>query len=445
MAAPRPASSTAGQPPAPADPPAAPAPAPPPAPAPAAAVAATAAASPFASLSFRPFRHWFFSQIVSASGGMTQMVATSWLVLQMTDSAVALSVLSAATMLPSLLLGAWCGALVDRLDRRTVLIGTQSALTLLGLGLYALIALHAAAYWSVLLFSVASGLVNTLDGPARQVFVLDLVGRARLASAVSLYEVILNTSRVLGPAIGGAVLVAFGAGPCVLVNAVSFLAPLAVLLLHRPDADASAAAAPTRLRQRGAARAGLRYAWTVPSIRACLFIAAASGIVFNSGLLFPLLADRVFHLGGGGYATLLCVFGLGALPGALLAARGDEPTGRQVGLLTCATAVCILGTASASDVVLLYTGMATVGFTSIWMVARTNTFVQLQAAPELRGRVMGAWTMALPGASPITSLAIGGLVTAAGARAGFGCAGVLLLAITATSWRTLTTPHPTTP
>ncbi|WP_377266922.1 MFS transporter [Peterkaempfera sp. SMS 1(5)a] len=396
------------------------------------------AGSPFAALSVRSFRWWFLSQITSASGGMTQAVATSWLVLQLTGSAVALGVLSAVTMLPSLLLGAWCGAVVDRLDRRLVLIGTQTVLTVLGLVLYVLIAAHAVAYWSILVLSAGSGLVNALDGPARQVYVLDLVGRRQLAGAVSLYEVILNTSRVLGPALGGAVLVTLGAGACVLVNAISFLVPLAVLLLQRPAAAPAVHERRTApADRRGAARAGLHYAWSVPAIRSCLLIAAACGILFNSGLLFPLLADRVFHLGGGGYAALVCVFGIGALPGALIAARGGEPTGRQVALLAGATGVCTAATAYAPDPVLLYLGMAAVGFTSIWMVARANTFVQLQAAPELRGRVMGAWTMALPGASPITSLAIGALAGAAGARVAFACTGLLLLAVAVGSRRGL--------
>ena len=395
--------------------------------------------SPFAALGFRPFRWWFLSQITSASGGMTQAVATSWLVLTMTNSAVELGVLSSVTMLPSLLAGAWCGALVDRLDRRRVLIGTQSALTVLSLALYLLIATHSVAYWSILLFSAGSGTVNALDGPARQVYVLDLVGRRRLTSAVSLYEVILNTSRVFGPAVGGVVLVLWGAGACVLVNAASFLAPLAVLLLQRPAAKAPAAhAAPAaRADRRGATRAGLRYAWSVPAVRSCLLIAAASGILFNSGVLMPLLADHVFHLGGGGYGALLSVFGLGALPGALLAARGDEPTGRQVSLLAGLTGLCTAATACAPDPALLYAGMASVGFSSIWMIARANTLVQLQAAPELRGRLMGAWTMAMPGASPVTGLAMGALADLAGARAAFACAGLLMLGIVAGSWRGL--------
>lgn len=392
--------------------------------------------SPFAALSFRPFRWWFLSQIISASGGMTQAVATSWLVLQMTGSAADLGVLSATAMAPSLLFGAWSGAVLDRMDRRRVLIATQGASTVLSLALYALIEAHAAALWSILALSAGSGLVNALDGPARQVYVLDLVGRRRLAGAVSLYEVILNSSRVLGPALGGLLLALAGPGACVLANAASFLGPLAVLLLTKaavapdgPDVPDVTDVPAARTQRRGATRAGLRYAWSVPTIRSCLLIAAASGILFNSTVLFPLLADRVFHLGGGGYGALLSAFGLGALPGALLAARGGEPTGRQVALLAAATGLCTAATAAAPYAALLYLGAGAIGFSSIWMIACANTLVQLRAEPALRGRVMGAWTMALPGANPITGLAVGLLADAAGARIALACAGVLMLTI----------------
>jgi MFS family permease len=279
------------------------------------------------------------------------------------------------------------------------------------------------------------------------VYVLDLVGRGRLASAVSLYEVILNTSRVLGPAVGGVMLAAAGPGACVLTNALCYVAPLAVLLRLKPavaeheDAPSPSAgpapARPARASRRGATLEGLRYAWSVPTIRSCLLIAAASGVLFNATLMFPLMAVRVFHLGGGGYGALLSAFGVGALPGALLAARGGEPTGRQVALLAGATGACTAATAFSPVLALLYVGAAAMGFSSIWMVARTNTLVQLRAQPEMRGRVMGAWTMALPGASPITSIAVGVLADAAGARTAFASAGVLMLAIVAGSWHGL--------
>ena len=390
--------------------------------------------SPFASLAHRPFRWWFVSQVVSASGGMTQAVATAWLVLQMTDSAVALGGPTVATMLPVLLLGAAGGTVVDRFDRRRILIWTQAVLAVLGVALYLFVEADAAGYWLILAFSAAGGMVMAVDGPARQVYVLDLVGRERLASAVSLYEVILNTSRVVGPAASAVVLVVWGAGPCILLNAVTFLVPLAVLLVQRPPKRDAPAPRP---RERGAARAGLRYAWSVPLIRSCLLIAAASGIIFNFGVLMPVLTTHEFHLGSGGYGALLAVFGVGAVPGALLAARTDAPTSRQVGLLAGGTGALMILTAFAPAVPLLFAGMAGIGFVSIWMIAAANTLVQLRTEPALRGRVMGAWTMALPGMNPITGIAMGALAQVTNARIVYAAAGLLLVAIVTGSRSTL--------
>jgi MFS family permease len=301
-------------------------------------------------------------------------------------------------------------------------------------------------YWSIVAISAAAGCVNAFDGPARQVYVLDLVGRDRLAGAVSLYEVILNTSRVLGPSLGGVLLALLGPAACVLANSVSFLAPIAVLLRYRtrataavvdPAEPAQASSARTR-KAKGAARAGLRYAWSIPAIRACLLIAAASGILFSPAVLLPLLAVRAFHLGGGGYGALLAAFGIGALPGALLASRGNaEPTGRQVGWLAVGTGLCMAATAYAPDLPLAFLAIGATGLTSIWMIARANTLVQLRSDPAMRGRVMGAWTMALPGMSPITSIAVGSLADAAGPRVTFAAAGLLIAGAAAAGWRGL--------
>lgn len=396
---------------------------------------ASGKSSPFASLAHRPFRWWFLSQILSASGGMTQVVAAAWLVLGMTDSAVALGALAAVSMLPSLVWGAYGGVVADHLDRRRLLIATQCVLGLLSVALWALVVTDTATYWWILGISAAAGLVNAIDGPARQVYVLDLVGRERLASAVSLYEVILNTSRVLGPATGGALLLVWGPAACILLSALSFVAPLWVLISHGRSASTTPERPRAERPRRGATASGLRYAWSIPSIRACLLLAAVSGILFNTSVLLPLFTTRVFDVGPAGYGALLATFGIGAVPGALVAARGDAPRGRQVALLAAATGAATVATALAPFVVWLFIGMAAVGFTSIWMVARANTLVQLRADPDFRGRVMGAWTMALPGMNPVTGIAMGVLAEVADARIALTTAGALLLTVAATSWR----------
>jgi MFS family permease len=381
------------------------------------------------------YRWWFMSQILSASGTMTQAVAQSWLVLQLTGRAVDLGVLSAVAWAPVLLGGVWAGALVDRYDRRRLLLVTQSLFVLLGLTQAVLTATGVVRVWMVLLVAAATGTVAALDGPARQVYVLELVGTDRVASAVSLYEVGLNASRVLGPALGGVLLATVGTPLCFLVNAACYLPPLAVITLFAPGPGATP---PPARPGPGAVREGIAYVWRTPAIRACVLVAAAGGVLFNLGVATPLLATQAFHLGGGGYGALMAAFGVGAIPGALLSAGGSGwPTGRRIRILTAAAGAAVVATGYAPDAVAGFAAMALSGFLSIWLIALANTLVQLRTEPGLRGRVMGAWTMALPGTLPFSGLLTAAVAQALGARAGFAVAGVALLLAAAVTWHAL--------
>jgi MFS family permease len=386
---------------------------------------------PRAALAVRPFAWWFAGQVFSASGLMTQMVAVGWLVLSWHGNGVELGLLSTAGLGPTLVLGLWAGSLVDHYQRRSILIWTQSLLTALSLLLYALIVSGAANYWLVIAITLATGSVNALDGPARQIYVLDLVGPERVAGAVSLYEVILNLSRVLGPAIGGVLLATSGPAACVLFNAITFVAPLAVLVHHRP-ADGRRPR-PQRA-GRPSALAGLKYAWSHPLLRACMLTGASCGVLFSPALFFPLLATRVFQMGGSGYGLLLALFGIGALPGALLASR-RQPSGRQVRVLGILTGACVAISATAPALPVLFIGILATGTCSIWMVAAANTLVQLRAEPELRGRVMGAWTVALPGTIPITALVAGGAADLFGPRVAYAGVGIVIAGVALACWR----------
>ena len=371
---------------------------------------------------------------------MTQGVALSWLVLRLTGSGVDLGLMTACTFLPMLILGPYGGTLVDRCDRRRLLIVTQTLLLVLAAALATLIATGLVRLWMLFAIAALTGCVSAPDNTARQVYVIDLVGTERLASAISLYEVVLNISRVAGPAVGGALLATVGVGACCAFNAASYLQPLWVLLGHRPSHVAAAAAVPKPAKAPpGQLRAGVRYAWRNRPIRVSLFLAAASGMLFNLGVSLVLLATRVFHLGGGGYGLMMAVFGIGALPGALLASSGSgRPTGRSVGVLAAATGVVILGTARAPELWLVMLGLAVTGCLSIWFIAQANTLVQLTADPAMRGRVMGLWTMALPGTEPATSPFVGYMSQTYGARDGFSLSGAALLLTAAIGWRALT-------
>jgi len=397
----------------------------------------------FTSLESPRFRGWFISQVLSASGTMTQTVATSWLLLRLTGSSVDLGLMSTCTFLPVLLLGPHAGALVDRVDRRKLLIATQFSLCVLSAAAAAIVASGVVQAWMLFLIGALTGTVTGPDSTARQVYVVDLVGTQRLASAISLNEIVLNTSRIVGPALGGALLATVGVAACCAVNAASYLIPLFVLLTQKPMERASSRTTVREGQPAVSLRDAARYAWRHGPIRVSLFLAAASGLLFNMGVSLPVLAIRVFHLGGGGYGLMMSAFGIGALPGALLAAAwSGHPTGRRVAWLALATAASVLGTAFSPVLWLTITGLAVVGCLSIWFIAAANTLVQMTSAPGMRGRVMGLWTMALPGISPVNSPFAGLVTQDLGARYGFSLSGVALTLVTVLGWRALTEDSP---
>ena len=400
----------------------------------------------FQSLESPAYRAWFFSQVFSASGTMTQVVAMSWFLLRLTGNSVDLGLMATFTFLPVMLLSPHAGALVDRVDRRRLLIVTQIAFCLLAAAAAAIIAAGVAEAWMIFLITLLNGIVFAPDSTARQVYVVDLVGAERLASAVGLYEIILNASRVVGPALGGALLATAGVAACCAVNAASYLIPLFVLLRHKP-AHAKAVTPATAGGQRQTSvslpsvslRDGIRYAWRHGPIRVCVGLAAASGLLFNMGVALPVLATHAFHRGGGGYGLLMSVFGIGALPGALLASSGDgRPTGRRVGVLALATAAAIGGTAIAPTLWLAVIGLLAVGLLSIWFIAAASPLVQLAAGDGMRGRMMGLWTMALPGAQVATGPFAGWVTEVAGPRVGFALPAMALAAIAGAGWQALT-------
>jgi hypothetical protein len=216
---------------------------------------------------------------------------------------------------------------------------------------------------------------------------------------------------------------------------VSFVPALIVLLMLRKG---EAPLPLDREPRTGHFLAGLRYALGNPTIRTSLFFAAASGMLFNLNVPLPLLATRVFHLGPGGFGLMMSVFGVGGIAGGLFAATGrSQPTRRSVGALAAFTGVSVLATALALNLALEYSGLLVTGCLSIWFIARANALVLFEADASMRGRVMGAWTMALPGCEPITSPFVGFVGETMGAREGFAVSGVALIVLAKASWRTL--------
>ena len=380
----------------------------------------------FASLANPNYRRYFFGQIVSVSGTWMQRLAQAWLVLRLTDgSGVALGVEIALQFVPMLLLGAWGGVVADRFDKRRLLIVTQIVPGLLAAGLGLVVWADAATLPVVFAFTLGLGLVNVFDNPARQTFVLEMVGRDHLPNAVALNSVVMNTSRVVGPAIGGIVIEVTGLVPCFLLNAASYLAVIVALLAMDVSRLAPAPRVP---RAKGQTRAGLRYVWSEPRLRTPLLMMAVIGTLgLNAQVVIPLIATTEFGLGAGGFGGLTSALGIGAVAGGLAAASRQGISYRRLVGLAAAMGGSILLAAVAPTLATETVALFVVGVCSFAFVATANATLQLTSRPDMRGRVMALYAIAFLGTTPIGAPVVGWVCAAFGPRAGFVVGGVTTL------------------
>ena len=386
----------------------------------------TVGAETFRSLRNRNYRLFFIGQGISLCGTWMQRVAQAWLVLQLTHSGTALGLATATQFVPMLAGGPYGGLIADRVDKRRLLLVTQVAQGLLALALGVLTVTGAVRLWMVFVLAAGLGVTNVFDTPGRQSFLLEMVGRADLRNAVTLNSVLVNAARAVGPAAAGILIATVGTGVCFLVNAASFAAVLASLMLmdqsrfHRGDPVA---------RGRGQVREGLRYVARTPALLTPLLMLAAIGtLAYEFQVVLPIVARNTFHAGAGTYGAMTAAMGAGAVAGGLVVARrsGAKPAA----LVTAAAAfgTVILAAALAPSLPLELAALVAVGAGSVAFLSLANTTLQLSAAPEMRGRVMALWAMAFMGTTPIGGPIAGWVAQHAGGRAGLALGGLTALA-----------------
>jgi MFS family permease len=381
----------------------------------------------FSSLRIPNYRRWFAGQIVSVSGTWVQTVAETWLVLQLTGSGVAVGIAAALQFAPMLLAGAWGGAVADRFSKRRLLIATQTAMAVPALLLFALTASGAITLWMLYLLIFARGAVLAIDNPARQSFLVELVGSDGVLNAVSLNSALINSARIIGPAIAGVLITTVGVAPCFAVNAVSFAAMIVAL---RGMDRAALLPAPVAERAPGQVRSALRYVRATPELWIPLGLTAVVGtFAFNFQILLPLMASFTFHGDAGVYATLTTAMGVGAIVGAI--ANGSRARVRPSLLVAASVAfgALMLALSAAPSEVLAAIVLVPVGAASVAFSASVNSALQLAVAPAMRGRVMALYSVVFLGSTPIGAPLMGWLANAAGPRAAFALGGrVALLA-----------------
>jgi MFS family permease len=368
---------------------------------------------------------------VSTVGTWMQLVAQDWLVLDITgDSGSALGVATALQFLPLLIFGLWGGVVADRYPKRLVLMASQTAMGVLALVLGGLAVSGSVRTWQVYALALALGLVRLVDTPTRQSFVVELVGPADRANAIALQGAAMATARIGGPAAAGVVINLVGVGSAFLINGLSFSVVILVLRLMRVE---ELHAAPRVPRTKGQVRAGLAYVrgrGDLALVLALVGFVAAFGM--NTQMTTALMAKDVFHAGAGSYGLASTAFAIGSLTGALLAARGGPPSRRFV--IGAAMLFGVLETASgllptyASFLALQPpTGLALVMFTNGVVVT-----IQLDVAPEMRGRVNGLYYLLFTGTTPIGAPVTGWFAQEFGARAGLLADGAVTILATAT-------------
>ena len=396
-------------------------------------------------LRHRNYRLFFAGQLVSLVGTWTQSVAQTWLVYRLTGSPLWLGVVTFCQQAPVFFFATLGGSLADRRPRREVLVVTQTAAMALAFTLAALTLSGAIRIPHIMVLAALLGVVNAVDIPTRQSFVVEMVGRDNLMNAVALNSSMVNGARILGPAIAGFAIDAFGEGWCFLANGVSFVAVIAGLLAMRdlppPLTGPHGESALRRV------LSGFRFAATEPRVRALLMLfglTALAGMPYST--LMPIFASKVFHGGARTLGFLMGATGVGALLGALTLASRRSLGGifRWIGAACGVFGAALVLFALSRALWLSLAILVPLGAAMMIEMSATNTLVQTITPDALRGRIMAIWAMIFMGFAPFGSLIAGSLATAIGPSATLILGGAVCLSGASVFAWWLWKTHPTT-
>ncbi|MCD9198914.1 MFS transporter [Aeromicrobium wangtongii] len=389
----------------------------------------------FSALAVRNYRIYLLGAIVSNTGTWMQRIGQDWLVLQLTNSGTALGITTGLQLLPALLFSPIAGVVADRMPKRTVLRITQVAMALPAALLGILAVTGAVQTWHVYLLSFLFGIGTAFDAPARQSFVVEIVGSKDLSNAVGLNSASFNLARMIGPAIAGGLIAALGsgvegAGWVILVNALSYLAVLMSLQMLDPSRLTPAQVTGSRKR---AVRDGVAYVRSRPDLVLILisvFFVGTFGMNFQ--MTSALMATEVYGKGAGGYGLLASIMAIGSLAGALLAARRSRPRLRVVVLAGAAFGVVEIIAGLMPTYATFAAILPVLGLCALTMITSANATIQLTSSPMMRGRVAALYLMVFMGGTPVGAPLVGWVGETFGARwMMIGGGGITLLGIAA--------------
>jgi MFS family permease len=376
-------------------------------------------------LEHRDFRLFWSGQLVSVIGTWMQSVAQAWLVLELTDSPFRLGLITTLQFAPMLLLTVVAGAIADRLPKRRLVLASQVVLAAQAVSLATLVATGHVRYWQVAALAAVYGLANAVDLPARQSFIVEMVGKTDLTNAIALNSAMFNGARVIGPALAGFLIARWGMALAFFVNAASFLAVIGALSLLRVEGlprGPRGRSIPAEIAE------GLAYAARTPRVALVLsLLLVVSVFLLNYNVLVPLVARQVLRQEAGGFGLLMATLGAGAVTGAATMATVARSRPPLSGLVVPAL---VLGVATVTLAFVRHVALAApllfvMGFSGILFMAGANTTLQLTVPDALRGRMMSLYGTVFAGVSPIGAFSLGSVIEAFGVPTGCLAAGGL--------------------
>jgi len=372
----------------------------------------------FAALANPNYRKFFVGQAISLTGTWIQSVAIAWLILEITGSPASIGFAVALQFLPVLVFGPYGGVIVDRVNKRNLLILTQ-ALAGIQAGLLAIFVLtDSANILFILLLSLFLGFIYVFDMPARAAFVREMVPVDLVRNAVSLNSVVVNGARVVGPALSGVLIATIGLGWCFAANAASFIGVIAAYALMKTSELTTVEPierAPGQLRE------GLKYVWHNPELRVPLVMMAVVGtLTYEFNVVLPALAAETFRSGAQSLGWLSAAMGVGAVTGGLISATRQSSGVKAIAVASIVFGFTVLLSAIMPNVLWSCIALIPVGAASIWFTTAGTSAMQLHTEPHMRGRVMSLWTVAFIGSTPLGAPIIGWVAETAGPRWALG-------------------------
>ena len=368
----------------------------------------------FSSLKVKNFRVYWFGMFVSLIGTWIQIVAQSWLVFQLTNSAFLLGVVGFLSSIPVFLLSLFGGVLADRLNKRNILIATQSAFMLLAFLLAALTQMKLVTPYQIMFIALLNGVVMAFDAPSRQAMVVELVGKDYLFNAIALNSIAFNSSRIIGPALAGVLVATIGMSGCFYINGISFLPLIIALFFIRVNRYTASDKNNTVWRD---LKEGLIF---IRNNRLILVLITMTGVVSLFGIAYvifmPIFANDILKVGVQGLAMLMSSAGLGALLAALLLARlGDfKYKGKLLVLASFIFSLSLVLFSLSKIYLLSLIALLFIGGSSVTAIALINTILQTKVPNEFMGRVMGVYMLTFFGILPFGNLIAGSLAEALG-------------------------------